>query len=53
MMTKDEKVAFTNQAREILVPIAVNKKMGEIRSFVTIIGRAVTHARAEHYTTSS
>lgn len=51
MMTKDEKVAFTIQAREILVPIAVNKKMGGIRSFVTIIGRAVTHARAEYYTT--
>ncbi len=50
MMMKKENVAFTWQARQALVPIALNKKLDGISSFTKMIGRAITHARAAYYT---
>ncbi len=51
MLVKEENVLFTWQAKQALVPIALNRKLGGISSFVKIIGRSITHARAAYYTT--
>ena len=51
MVAREERVRFTWQAQQALIPVALNKRLGGLSSFVKIIGRAITHARAHYYTT--
>ena len=45
-----EHVQFTHEAKKAIVPMALNTRLGGIRSFTKIIGRAITKMRALYYT---
>lgn len=49
MVTREENVGFTFQARQILEPLALNAKFGGISLFTLLIGRAITLKRIQYF----
>ena len=50
MVSKVENVKFTYPAQQALVFTALNKLVGGINAMVTVLGRCITLARAQYYT---
>jgi len=51
MVSQEETVGFTFQARQILEPLALNTKIGGIAVFTLLLGRAITLKRIQYYHT--
>lgn len=51
MVAKKECVQFTYMAQQALITTAMNKGIGGINAFTTIIGRCITLARVHYYNT--
>lgn len=49
MVSHEENVGFTFQARQILEPLALNAKLGGISLFTLLIGRAITLKRIQYF----
>ena len=49
MVSQEENVGFTFQARQILEPLALNTKVGGIAVFTLLLGRAITLKRIQYY----
>lgn len=49
MVSKEESVRFTYTAQQALITTALNKGIGGINAFTTIMGRCITMARIKYY----
>ncbi len=52
MVAREENVRFSYPAQQALITTALNKGIGGINAFTTIIGRCITLARVQYYNAS-